>query len=142
MTDIRHEISTKASTQAVFEALTTPDGLAAWWATDADIGTGVGAEHELRFQKGDQMVAMRFRVDAADPGSVVRWVCLENGNPVWPGTTLEWRLSESGGGCSVKFEHRGFGDAAGPPYEMTVGGWKHFMASLESYLGTGTGQPS
>ena len=41
----------------------------------------------------------------------------------------------------LRFVHGGLAAADGPPYAMTVEGWSHFMASLERYLDTGTGEP-
>ncbi len=141
MSDIRHQITTNASTDAAFAALTSLTGLSGWWSRDCDIGQGVGAEHELRFQKDDRMVAMRFRVEALEPGARVRWRCIENGNPAWPGTTLEWQLVPTDEGSTILFEHRDFAAPSGPAYEMTVGGWTHFVASLRAFLDTGAGQP-
>lgn len=141
MTDIRHEITTKSSTNDVFTALTSAEGLRGWWSRDSDIGQGVGAEHELRFAKEDRNVAMRFRVEALEPGTLVRWQCTDNGNPIWVGTTLEWRVRPTTEGSTVVFEHRGFSQADGPPYAMTVEGWKHFTSSLQRYLDTGAGEP-
>ena len=34
MVDILHRVGITASRDAVYQALTTPDGLAAWWTTD------------------------------------------------------------------------------------------------------------
>jgi uncharacterized protein YndB with AHSA1/START domain len=140
MNDIHHEITSQASTNAAYAALTTPEGLRGWWARDCDISEGVGAEHELRFAKDDRLVAMRFRVEALEPDRLVRWSCVENGNPAWVGSTLEWRLEAGTAGSTIRFEHGGFA-AGGPPYEMTVQGWTHFTASLQRLLDTGTGEP-
>jgi hypothetical protein len=108
-------------------------GLIGWWAVDADLGD---EEHTLRFDKNGRVVTMRFRVDHVDDQRV-QWTCLENGNPVWPGTTLTWRLSDG----HLHLEHAGFHEQESPPYQMTVDGWQHFMASLVSWLETGAGQP-
>ncbi len=138
---IRHALELQASSKAIQAALTTAAGIHGWWASDAEIGEGQGSEHILRFVKGEQTVTMKFRVDRDAPGEVA-WTCTDNGNPVWPGTTLRWKWQEEGDGARLVFEHAGFAEAASPPYQMTVGGWEHFIGSLRSYLETGEGQPS
>lgn len=141
MTAIRHRIATKSPINDVFKALTSAPGLRGWWSRDCDIGEGVGAEHVLRFVKEDRRVTMRFRVEALEPGARVRWRCIDNDNPVWVGTTLEWRVQPSDEGSTLVFEHRDFTQAEGPAYAMTVEGWTHFCNSLQRYLDTGTGEP-
>ena len=127
-----------ASAEAIRQALTTAQGIQGWWARQADIAPGVGGQHTLTFDKGDQTVVMRFRVDTIDAGRV-RWTCTDNGNPVWPGTHLEWRIADN----QIHFEHGGFADgtAGTPPHQMTVDTWPMLMASLQAFLETGVGQP-
>lgn len=136
MTAIHWTIDTPATPDAIRAALTTETGLAGWWAKDSDVAAGPGGEHELRFVKGERTVVMRFRVDTVADDRV-RWTCTANGNPIWPGTTLEWTFGDG----RIRFEHAGFAEDQSPPYAMTVDGWKHFAGSLASYLSAGTGQP-
>ncbi|MEM6995654.1 MAG: SRPBCC domain-containing protein [Myxococcota bacterium] len=140
MTTIQHDLVLATTPQALFAALTTPEGIRGWWAKDSDVGDGVGASHELRFVKDDRTVAMGFEVTEASPNRVV-WRCTENGNPIWPGTTLTWAFEADGEKTALTFKHEGFAESASPPYAMTVDGWKHFMASLAAYAQTGTGEP-
>ena len=143
MNNFTQSFSTDADAAAFRAALTTTEGINGWWSLRADIAEGrqgVGGEHTLQFDKGGDQVVMKFRVDAVEDDRVV-WTCLDNGNPVWPGTTLTWRL-DSG---AVHFEQAGFADQwiGTPPHQMTIGpnGWGHFMNSLQSYLAGGGGQP-
>jgi uncharacterized protein YndB with AHSA1/START domain len=141
MTTIAHELNVRATTTAAFEALSTPAGIRGWWSKDSDISEAVEGEHEMRFDKGGNTVLMKFRVDALDVGELVRWTCTENGNPVWKGTTLTWKISAANDGCRVAFAHEGFAEDQSPPYKMTVQGWNHIVNSLRSYLEGGQGQP-
>ena len=51
--DILHRVGIKSSPDAVYRALTTRDGLAAWW-TDKTQGEGpVGGLFQFRFVDGD-----------------------------------------------------------------------------------------
>jgi uncharacterized protein YndB with AHSA1/START domain len=35
----------QSDSQAVYEAITTPEGLRGWWTTDCDVSTEVGETH-------------------------------------------------------------------------------------------------
>lgn len=136
MTAIRHELNVQATGADILKALTTAEGIRAWWAKDADIGKD---NHELRFDKDGNVVTMKFRVDHVTDEEV-KWTCTENANPVWPGTTLVWRWSRKDEKTLLSFEHSGFSESESPPYQMTVQGWTHFVESLRRYLDDGSGQ--
>src|SRR5262245_39965667 len=110
MTTIRHELEVTRSPEDVYRALTTPSGLQGWWSRDCTCGDGSAGEHEMRFRKGGRTVVMRFRVDALDPGRLVAWRCVQNDNPVWPGTTLRWELAATPRGTKIAFTHAGFAE--------------------------------
>jgi uncharacterized protein YndB with AHSA1/START domain len=138
---IRHDFSTPATAEAVYNALATSAGIKGWWAKVGTVAEAVGGTTELRFDKDGQIVAMQFQVDQLEPRRRVRWTCVENANPLWKGTTLTWTIADAGDRRKVSFVHDGF-SAGGPPYDMTVEGWKHFNASFESYLDGRGGMPS
>jgi uncharacterized protein YndB with AHSA1/START domain len=53
MIDIHQRVGTKTpSTTAVYGALTTIDGLAAWWTTDTTGDPSLGGKIEFRFPPG------------------------------------------------------------------------------------------
>ncbi len=138
---ITHEFSTAATAKAAYDAVATSNGIKSWWAKVGTVAAAVGGATELRFDKGGRIAVMKFRVDVLDPNRMVRWTCSENANPVWPNTTLTWTIRNSGDHRVVSFAHEGF-TQGGPPYDMTVDGWKPFNASLESYLSGSGGTPS
>jgi uncharacterized protein YndB with AHSA1/START domain len=138
---IRHEFSTPATAQAAYDAVATAAGIKGWWAKVGTVSEKVGGTTELRFDKGGQIVVMKFRVDALEPDRMVRWTCTENANPVWNGTTLTWAIDDMGDRRVIHFAHDGFSQG-GPPYDMTVEGWTHFNSSLEAYLAGRGGMPS
>lgn len=61
-------------------------------------------------------------------------------NPDWQNTRVIFRLSPSGQGTRLEFEHTGW-RAKTKVYEMCDGGWSHFMNSLKSYMEMGSGTP-
>lgn len=136
MTAIVHHIAAPTSPDAFLAAVHSPEGIAAWWSLDSDVDPRVGGTHVLRFTKGDRVVAMTFEVAEAGPDRV-QWRCLDNANPVWPGTTLGFERTEEG----VTLRHDGFAEDQSPPYQMTVEGWQHFAGSLGRHLRGEGGQP-
>lgn len=142
MTTFQASITTTSNRASSRAALATAAGIRGWWSKNCSVATEVGGDVEMTFEKGDRTVEMKFRIDALDEHRV-GWTCMENGNPVWPGTTLEWTLQPAGEGTKITFTHAGFEDANHPAYALTVGaqGWGHFLASLQAYLDTGVGQP-
>lgn len=141
MQKIEHELATKATAKAAYDAVATDRGIKGWWARVGTVADTVGDTTELQFAKDDRNVTMTFRVDALEPDRLVRWVCTDNGNPVWKGSTLTWAIDDRGNDRLVRFTHDGFA-GGGPPYDMTVEGWKMFMASLDGYLAGRGGMPS
>jgi uncharacterized protein YndB with AHSA1/START domain len=138
MSSIKDEVRIVAPIAKVYAALVTQAGYRGWWNAVADVPEKVGGEAQLRFVKDGMPVNMRFRIDEMKPNQGVRWTCIAHDMPSWVGTTLDWKLSEGGGGVLVSFEHAGWKDAAPEPVAQ---GWKHFLGSLKLYVETGTGQP-
>jgi uncharacterized protein YndB with AHSA1/START domain len=137
MSSIHQKVTIDAPAEKVFAALTRSSGYHGWWCKDSDIAEEVGGVSALRFMKGGTPVHMKFRVDAIEPARIL-WTCVEHTMPPWVGTFLSWRLAPAGKSTEVAFEHGGWqGDAPGPVVE----GWSHFLASLEKYVETGTGEP-
>ena len=65
MYDILHRVGIKASPREVYDALTTPEGLAAWWTTATSGDGKVGGILKFRFGSG----GFDMKVLAADAGT-------------------------------------------------------------------------
>jgi uncharacterized protein YndB with AHSA1/START domain len=135
MSSIQDEVRIAATAGKAWEALTTQAGYRGWWNKVAEIGE---SEAKLLFIKDGQPVNMRFRIDELVPREKVGWTCIAHDMASWVGTTLAWRIRESGGEVLVSLDHAGWKEAAPEPVAQ---GWKHFLGSLKSYLETGAGQP-
>jgi uncharacterized protein YndB with AHSA1/START domain len=138
MNTIKNELRIQAAASKVFEALTLQAGYRGWWNAVAEVPEGVGGEAKLHFVKDGNPVNMCFRIDEATPNQRVLWTCSAHDMASWVGTTLSWNLQESAGVTLVAFEHAGWAGAAPGPVAQ---GWEHFLASLKSYVETGSGQP-
>src|SRR5664279_4362119 len=86
--DYQSRLTLAASADAVFEALTTTEGLAGWWPPVTGDGLTNG---ELTFSFGPASQAV-MRVDAAERGVGVRWTNLACIVEDWVGTTLHFDI--------------------------------------------------
>ena len=136
MADILHRIGIKeASPAQVYEALTTIEGLSAWWTTDTKGQAEVGGVQEFRFAKGGfDMVVLEL-----DPAKGVLWEVVD-GPPEWIGTTVRWQLKEEDGYTIVLFAHEGWREPVEFMHHCSTK-WATFLLSLKQLIETGTGAP-
>jgi uncharacterized protein YndB with AHSA1/START domain len=138
MSSIKDEIRIRSTAAMAYAALTEQAGYRGWWNKVAEVPSDVGGEAKLLFDKAGSPVAMRYRIDAMTPNEQVKWTCIAHDMPSWIGTTLTWSIKSADDGVLVALDHAGW--QTEPP-EPVIQGWRHFLASLKSYLETGTGQP-
>ena len=138
MPDILHLISIGAPREAVYGALTTPEGVRAWWTRDADLAPGVGGTGNFRFYGGK--LATQVRVAELEPPVRVVWTTTSSFRPEWMGTTIVFDLRASEDGTVLAFAHRGFAEPD-DIYAMTTTGWAYYLVSLQQYVETGDGAP-
>ena len=136
--DYQRAMDVAAPPGAAFGALTTTEGLAAWWAPVTGSGLAGG---ELRFTM-NAPGPLVVRVEEAGRPGLVRWVVTAcDFLPDWVGTRPVFTVTPgAGGGCRVAFRHHGL-TADLECIEMCTQGWNHYLGSLRAYLETGTGHP-
>ena len=142
MPDIIHRIGVKATPEAVFNTLSTLEGLAGWWTSDTvgDPRPGGVLTFSFMTPSGDLLGRMVFSVDAISQVSAVRWTCLE-GPPDWVGTSVTFDLSVHDGQTIVLFGHRGWSEASESMAHCSMK-WAVFLLSLREFVETGKGRPS
>ncbi|RZI87217.1 MAG: SRPBCC domain-containing protein [Microbacterium sp.] len=137
MVDILHRIGVEhGTTDSVYEALTTIDGLAGWWTTDTTGDPGPDGVIAFRFVPGGFDMAVRELV----PGKLVRWEVLE-GPAEWLGTEITFELRQDGHYTIVLFAHRGWTEVGEFMYHCSTK-WASFLLSLKELVETGTGRPA
>jgi len=129
---------------AVFEALTTVPGLAAWWTTRVS-GVGVeGGELRIAFPNSGYHQVVLAVETAERPHTVVWSVLAAPALPAWaewPGTRIAVRLRADGaGGTTMDLHHEGLTPTL-HCYELCSGGWDYVLASLHDHVDSGTGRP-
>ena len=137
MVDILHRIGVeKASPEDVYSALTTVDGLAAWWTDRTTGDPEVGGTLEFRFIPG----GFDMEVIELEPAKRVRWQVSE-GPPEWIGTQVSFDLSQVEGYTIVLFKHEGWAEPVEFMHHCSTK-WASYLLSLKQLVETGTGAPA
>jgi uncharacterized protein YndB with AHSA1/START domain len=134
MVDILHRVGITATPEKVYEALTTVEGLAAWWTTDTS-GDGDGV---LKFRFGN-VGGFDMKVLDLQPNARVLWEVVE-GPAEWVGTTVSFDLAQDGEWTIVLFAHAGWREPVEFMNHCSTK-WAIFLMSLKSVVETGTGAP-
>jgi len=141
MVDILHRVGITAPRDAVYEALTTPEGLAGWWTEDTRGDGTAGGVLEFRFDLGtDEPGGFDLKVLDARPGERVLWEVID-GPEEWVGTQVSWDLRTAGDYTIVLFAHQGWREPVEFMHHCSTK-WATFLVSLKSLLETGAGAPA
>jgi len=140
MVDIIHKIGIRAPLSKVYEAVSTPQGVAGWW-TKETTGRSPGAMTSVfHAPDGKEIGRMDFDLVKLEPGKNVQWR-FTAGPEEWVGTDLTFDLSRDGDQTLIVFGHRNWRE----PVEFMAHcsmKWATFLLSLRELLETGKGKPS
>ena len=137
MVDILHKVGIKASSpDGVYQALTTLDGLSAWWTDDTGGDSKVGGVLQFRFGAG----GFDMKVLELEPARKVLWLVVE-GPEEWIGTKISFELEQRDGWAIVLFKHLGWKEPVEFMHHCSTK-WAVFLLSLKSLLETGKGAPA
>ena len=136
MADILHKVGIQASADAVYRALTTRDGLCAWWTTDTQGDSKVGSVLQFRF---GSLGGFDMRVLQLEPARQVLWQVIE-GPQEWIGTKIRWQLKPEEDYTTVLFKHEDWKDAGDFMHHCSTK-WATFLMSLKSSVERREGRP-
>ena len=104
MVDILHEVGIKPSSlDGAYKALTTVEGLSAWWTSDTQGESKVGGVLQFRFGAG----GFDMKVLELQPGKRVLWQVVD-GPQEWIGTKISFELRQEGDWTIILFKHQGW----------------------------------
>ncbi|HEY4108130.1 SRPBCC domain-containing protein [Puia sp.] len=157
MPDIHQSVLIGASAENVYRALTTQEGLAAWWTPDTTARAEVNSI--ARFPFGPDYFK-EMKITQLKPGELVKWTCI-SGAAEWTGTALSFTLlpgskatllrlhpeaqdqigqqSEPEGTLLI-FRHDGWREDT-PMFAECSYTWGQFLRSLKLLCETGEGRP-
>lgn len=102
MSQMRHQVRIDASTQTVYKALTTQEGLRGWWIGDSVAEPRVGSI--AKFTYGEAGTPLRMRIAELVPDDKVVWECLGE-DEEWKGTRITWRMEARHDSTELYFTH-------------------------------------
>jgi uncharacterized protein YndB with AHSA1/START domain len=134
--DILHKVGIKSSSQNdVYKALTTVEGLSAWWTNDTRGESNVGGVLLFRFGGG----GFDMKVLELQPAKRVLWQVVD-GPEEWIGTKISWDLKQEDDWTIILFKHEGWKEPVEFMHHCSTK-WGVFLLSLKSHLETGKGAP-
>jgi len=137
MPDILHRVGIKASSpKDTYKALTTCEGLAAWWTDNTKGESKVRGVLTFRFGErgGFDMKVLELK-----PAKRVLWQVID-GPEEWIGTKVSFDLKQDGDYTIVLFKHQGWKEPVEFMHHCSSK-WGIFLMSLKSLLETGKGAP-
>ena len=140
-TDYRTTVLVNAPADVVFDQVTNPEALAAWWSPVSGSGLTGG---ELRFPMVAGQPPLLIRVDESLRPTTVRWTVIEcTFMEDWVGTQPTFTITPlDNGSCELTFEHRGLTDDL-ECKDMCSRSWNHFIGtSLRELAEGGPGAPN
>jgi uncharacterized protein YndB with AHSA1/START domain len=137
MPEILHQLLVRGAPTAVYEALTTPAGLATWWTHDVTGDPAVGKVLEFGFNH--RTTVLRMQVAALQPEHRVEWHCL-GGQPEWENTHVSFTLTAVPEGTIVRFHHSRWLWRDGILAQCSFD-WARYLLSLRTLVETGAGAP-
>jgi uncharacterized protein YndB with AHSA1/START domain len=136
MVDILHRVGATTTPDKVYAALTTIDGLAAWWTTDTEGDAEPGGT--IRFRFGDaggfDMKVLDHRRDER-----VEWEVVA-GPDEWIGTQVRFDLEPKGDYTIVRFAHEGWREPVEFMSHCSTK-WATFLMSLKDSVERDAGTP-
>jgi uncharacterized protein YndB with AHSA1/START domain len=157
MPHIRHSVLIEASAEKIYNAITTQQGLSAWWTPGASATPEVNSLARFEFSSG---YFKEMKVLELKPQRQVKWTCTK-GADEWVGTTISFELvpgnketlmnihselsdqiEQSGGsnGTLLIFHHDDWKEYS-PMYAECNYTWGRFLRSLKRFCETGNGTP-
>ena len=141
MVDILHRVGIKSSSDEVYKALATREGLAAWWTNNTQGEGKVGGALTFRFSAGGADIGgFEMKVVELHPATQVLWHVVD-GPQEWIGTKISWELEQDGDYCIVLFKHQGWKEPVEFMHHCSTK-WATYLMSLKSLLETGNGSPN
>ena len=132
MADIYHDFPIKASPERVFEAVTSPDGLDAWWTKRSAGRPSEGTEYELWFGPGFDWRARVTRADAPSDFELQ----VTRADPDWIGTRVGFHLEGARDATQVRFYHTGW-PTPNEHWRISCYCWAMYLRILRRHLENG-----
>ena len=137
-TDLIHRIGIAAPAEKIYRALTTEEGIKAWWTADVKMDAHAGGKAVFGFF--DRTTVFQMRIEQLTPPALMRWKCDGGSSPDWIGTTQEFILEPQDDEVLLKFCHGGWERGGDHCYHCNTT-WGHLLVCLKDYAERGVKNP-
>jgi uncharacterized protein YndB with AHSA1/START domain len=137
MATVRHRVGIGATAHKIFECLTLPEQLSAWWSTGATGEATVGSQIDLEFVGLTHLV---FKVDHRDEDARIALTCVD-GPEIWIGSQLAFDLTQSDAQQVYVTLTHSKAEADDDAFLYFNTKWPLFLVSLKELAETGSGRP-
>lgn len=129
MPDIFSDLPIRAPQDQVYHAISTPEGLNAWWTKEATGTPALGASFALGFGPGYDW---RARVTECAPGSAFELEMVA-ADPDWLGTRVGFNLKGAADLTQLRFHHTGW-PVANEHWRVSCYCWPIYLRLLRRHL--------
>jgi uncharacterized protein YndB with AHSA1/START domain len=146
--EFQMKLTLPVSTEKVYNAVATENGVRNWWTNFADVGNEVGSIAEFRFPRAGFYV--KAEIQSLVPNQLVEWKVIDSMHPEasgfqnlrdWEGTIIQFKLEQvSKEKTILHFTHIGLTKEL-ECYQVCENGWSSYLASLRQLLLNGQGKP-
>ena len=132
MPDIYHDFPIVAAPEKVFEAISLPEGLNAWWTKKSTGLPQKGEEYQLWFAPEYDWRACVIDCKA---GEVLEWEMVD-ADTDWTGTRVGFRLIDKGSYTQVRFHHTRWANL-NDHFRRSSYCWAMYLRVLKAYVENG-----
>lgn len=132
MPDILHRFFVKATTQKIFEAFTSSNGLNSWWTKESSGEPILNETYRFYFTKEYDW---RAKVTHVVPDKELTWQMTEAMHD-WMPTQVGFKLTEENQGTAIYFFHTNW-QQANEHFAISNFCWGQLLKGLKEYCETG-----
>lgn len=133
---IKHRLAIRAAPSVIFDAISRPQGLDAWWTKRCEGEPRAGSMYCFHFSEAFEWTA---EVTGVDPGRLIEWY-FTDAEPDWTGTRLRIELIPEGAQTWISFEHEDWQDD-NAHFRHTSFCWAQYLRLLRRWVEDGTSVP-
>ena len=136
MYSIKHLFHIDSSSDEVYKALTTIEGLANWWTVQTSGDSELEGVIEFRFGK---QYFNTMKVETLIENKAVQWLCVD-GPQDWVNTIISFELDTNENKTRLRFSHSNWQEN-NDFYAHCSFSWSRYLESLRQLLENGQGKP-
>ena len=132
MPTVFHNFVINASAKAVFDAVSTPAGLAAWWSKSCSGTAAKGEEYQMDFGPGYHWLASISVYEPFEKFELTFTSAMDD----WIGSHVLFSLSEQHGVTTVEFSHSGWSEPS-EHFKISSYCWAMYLRLMRRYVEIG-----